>query len=291
MVADLQEPGLTLGAAAHAFAVRRSPQVIVAVLVTALAARVALGRWSWWDLLAPALIVAAQPFTEWVIHVFLLHFRPRRVRGRTLDPLVARKHRDHHADPRDVSLVFVPMPALLLLVLGLAAVLLLALPLARALSALVAAYAMLFAYEWTHYLIHTAYRPRHVPYRAVWRAHRNHHFRNEHYWFGVTMHLADRVLGTFPERGDVEVSPTARTLGVETRLNAPQYPARAASRYASSSSVPSAARTPVRPTPSSAHSSASVSVSSTFPQARAPSAVRQATMPRSGVPSRSKVTV
>jgi len=30
------------------------------------------------------------------------------------------------------------------------------------------------------------------------------------------MHLADRVLGTFPERGTVEPFPTARTVGVET---------------------------------------------------------------------------
>jgi hypothetical protein len=29
------------------------------------------------------------------------------------------------------------------------------------------------------------------------------------------MHLADHVLGTFPERSAVELSPTARTLGVE----------------------------------------------------------------------------
>jgi sterol desaturase/sphingolipid hydroxylase (fatty acid hydroxylase superfamily) len=75
---------------------------------------------------------------------------------------------------------------------------------------------MLFAYEWTHFLIHSSYRPRHAPYRYVWRAHRNHHFRNERYWFGVTMHLADHVLGTFPERSAVEVSATVRTLGIES---------------------------------------------------------------------------
>ncbi|HEX3334250.1 MAG TPA: sterol desaturase family protein, partial [Acidimicrobiales bacterium] len=166
-------------------------------------------------LLVPALLVAAQPFTEWLVHVFLLHFRPRTIGGRHLDPLVARKHRDHHADPKDLALVFVPMPALLLLVLGLAAVLLTTMPLSRGLSALAAAYAVLFTYEWTHFLIHSSYRPRHRPYRSVWRVHRNHHFRNEHYWFGVTVHLADHVLGTFPDRSGVEVSPTARTLGVE----------------------------------------------------------------------------
>ena len=49
----------------------------------------------------------------------------------------------------------------------------------------------------------------------MWRAHRLHHFRNEHYWFGVTMHLADHVLSTYPGKLDVELSPTARTLGVD----------------------------------------------------------------------------
>ena len=47
------------------------------------------------------------------------------------------------------------------------------------------------------------------------RAHRLHHFRNERYWFGVTMHLADHVLSTYPGKLDVELSPTARTLGAD----------------------------------------------------------------------------
>jgi sterol desaturase/sphingolipid hydroxylase (fatty acid hydroxylase superfamily) len=214
-VADTEGSALSLAGAVRVFASWRSPQLIAALLLAAVAGRAAVGQWSWWDLLVPALILAAQPFTEWLIHVFLLHFKPRTIAGRRVDPLVARKHRAHHADPKDTGLVFVPMPALLLLVLGLAAVLLPTLGLSRGLSALVAAYAMLFAYEWTHYLIHSSYRPRHSLYRYVWRAHRNHHFRNENYWFGVTMHLADHVLGTFPDRAAVEVSPTARTLGVE----------------------------------------------------------------------------
>jgi len=209
------EAALSWRAAAGEFARWSSPRVIAVALAATVAARVAVGRWSWWDLLGPAIVLAAQPFTEWLIHVFLLHFRPRRLGRVAVDPLVARKHRAHHADTKDAGLVLVPMPALLLLVLGLAAVLLPTLPPSRALSVLVAAYAMLFVYEWTHYLIHSSYRPRHRPYRAVWRAHRNHHFRNEHYWFGVTMHLADHVLGTYPERSEVALSPTARTLGVE----------------------------------------------------------------------------
>ncbi len=59
----------------------------------------------------------------------------------------------------------------------------------------------------------------------------------------------------------------------------------------SSVSAPSAANVPVRPIPSSAQSRASVSGSKMLPQARLSPAVRQATMPRSGLPSRSNVTV
>ena len=215
MQAAAQERLTLRRAAAIFFTGHGSPRLIALCLAGALAGRLAIGGWSWWDLLGPAVLVAAQPFTEWTIHVFLLHFRPRRIGRLRVDPLVARKHRAHHADPKDLPLVFIPMPTLLGLLAGLAAVCLAALPLERGLTTLVAALAILMTYEWTHYLIHSTYRPRHRLYRYVWRAHRNHHFRNEHYWFGVTVHVADHVLGTFPEKTAVEVSPTARTLGVE----------------------------------------------------------------------------
>ncbi|HEY1830313.1 MAG TPA: sterol desaturase family protein [Acidimicrobiales bacterium] len=206
---------LTLRGAARVFIGQRTPKIIIVALAATVAGRVVVGQWTWWDLLGPAILLAVQPFTEWAIHVFLLHFKPVTWRGRRLDPLVARKHRAHHADPKDLGLVFVPLPALVALIAGMALGFLLALPLDRGLSVLVVGYAMLLAYEWTHYLIHSTYRPRHAVYRYAWRAHRNHHFRNEHYWFGVTMHLADHVLRTFPEKTAVEVSPTARTLGVD----------------------------------------------------------------------------
>ncbi len=210
-----QEPGLTLSDAARIFFSQRSPRIIAPTFAGVLAARVVAGRWSRRDAAVPAAVVALQPLTEWTIHVFLLHLRPRRVAGIRIDPLVARKHRAHHADPKDLELVFVPLPALVGLMGGLAAVAGTTLPRRRALTALTSTYGVLLVYEWTHYLIHTAYRPRHALYRKTWRAHRNHHYRNENYWFGVTMHQADHLLGTYPERSDVEASPTARTLGVE----------------------------------------------------------------------------
>jgi hypothetical protein len=214
-MAEPTDRSLSLRGAVALFARFGSPRSIVVLLLAALAGRVAVVGWSWWDLLGPGVVLAAQPFTEWTIHVFVLHFRPRTIGRVRIDPLVSRKHRAHHADPKDLPLVFIPLPALAFLVAGVSAICLAALPLERGLTTLVAALCVLATYEWTHFLIHSTYRPRHALYRYVWRAHRNHHFRNEHYWFGVTVHVADHVLGTFPERTAVPVSPTARTLGVE----------------------------------------------------------------------------
>ena len=49
-------------------------------------------------------------------------------------------------------------------------------------------------------------------YRSIWRTHRLHHFKNEHYWHGITNTISDRALGTFPEQREVERSRTARDL-------------------------------------------------------------------------------
>ena len=74
---------------------------------------------------------------------------------------------------------------------------------------------MIFLYEWTHFLIHTAYRPRSAAYKAIWRNHRLHHFKNEHFWHGVTNNFSDRVLGTNPDQREVAKSDTARALAAE----------------------------------------------------------------------------
>lgn len=61
--------------------------------------------------------------------------------------------------------------------------------------------------------MHTDYKPRGRAYKAVWRSHRLHHFKNEHYWFSVTTSgTSDRVLGTYPDPGTVDTSPTAKNL-------------------------------------------------------------------------------
>lgn len=207
----------TLGACARFFFGKASVRIITPLLVAVTVLRVREGGWGWGDLLVAVGILALEPFTEWGIHVHVLHFKPRTWRGHRVDLHAAAKHRAHHRNPGDPHSSFVPLPDLA--ALGVAGYLVFWMVTrgdhGTLLTASMVGLGMLLTYEWTHFLIHTAYPPRGRYYRALWRAHRWHHYRNEHYWMGVTVHLADHVLGTFPDRSEVPTSPTARTLGVE----------------------------------------------------------------------------
>ncbi|MER7956212.1 sterol desaturase family protein [Streptomyces sp. NPDC096030] len=205
---------VTLGGAFRAFWRHPSPWMISGTLVTVLACRIVLGDWRVTDAYAPVILLLLFPFLEWLIHVFVLHWRPRKVAGVVLDTLLARKHREHHVDPRDVPLVFIPWRALVWVVVGYNAIALVVFPrLGQALTFMLSVAVTGLVYEWTHYLIHSDYRPRSRAYKAVWRNHRLHHYKNEHYWFTVTTTAsADRLLGTYPDPATVQTSPTAKNL-------------------------------------------------------------------------------
>jgi hypothetical protein len=207
--------GFTLADAGREFWKHPSPWMLGAVFVVALTARIIVGDWRITDALVPLTMIAVFPFFEWIIHVFILHWRPKRLGRLTIDSLLSREHRAHHVDPRSIPLIFIPWKSLVSWVLPLAvAISLLAFPrLGLGLTYLVFIAAMGLGYEWTHYLIHTDYKPKTPVYRAIWRNHRNHHYKNEHYWFTVTSSgTADRVLGTYPDMATVATSPTAKNL-------------------------------------------------------------------------------
>jgi hypothetical protein len=211
---------LRLPEAARIFAAYGSPRIMEVVAAAAVIARLAVGRLSWADLVVVGAILAIEPFAEWLLHVFVLHLRPRIVAGRRIDPLFAGRHRMHHRDPRNIPLVFVPLPVLAGFFVGLGAVSGLAFGDHRlGLTAFATMTTFLFAYEWSHYLIHSPYVPRSAAFRAVWRAHILHHYKNEQYWFGVTNPVADYVLRTHPAKNAVPTSPTARTLGVDDEFS------------------------------------------------------------------------
>jgi hypothetical protein len=210
--------GLTLSDAGREFWKYPSPRMLGAMLVAALIARVIVGDWQITDVLVPLVMLALFPFFEWIIHVFILHWRPKRLGRLTIDSLLAREHRAHHVEPRSVPLIFIPAKSLLRVIPLTVAIAVFAFPgLPMGLTYLVFVSMLGLGYEWTHYLIHTDYKPKSRVYRAIWRNHRQHHFKNEHYWFTVTSSgTADRVLGTYPDQATVATSPTAKNLHAAT---------------------------------------------------------------------------
>ena len=192
-----------------------SPRLLLCAFAVAATARIWLGGWSLWDLVPPAVIALLWPLEEWLIHVFILHSKPKRIGRFTFDGRVPRKHRAQHRDPWNYDLLCIPFHSFsyaLPLVALLCYVLTPSLELG--LTALASFLLLALHYEAVHFLIHTRVAPRGAYYRALWRNHRLHHFKNEHHWFGVTRLEADRLLGTAPAAAAVPASDTARTLGV-----------------------------------------------------------------------------
>jgi hypothetical protein len=214
----------TLGGAWQDFLRRSSPWVISGFVLVLAAVRVAIGGFGWPDLVAIAAMCAVYPFGEWAIHVYLLHMKPKMIRGRKIETVASRAHRAHHREPHDLDMILLywwQVASLLLLAVpetvaagGLIVWLITGtIPWGALATATLTGYVLVFGYEWTHFLIHTAYRPRSRIYQAIWKNHRLHHFKNEHFWHGVTNNVSDRVLGTNPEQQEVPRSETARTLG------------------------------------------------------------------------------
>lgn len=203
-----------------------SPRMMMIGLSIAVAARLTLvdpvpARW---DLVAVLIVAALIPFVEWFIHLVVLHARPRRFGGLRLDPGAG--HRQHHLNPASVNWVLLRgVDAVLFQVINAGVVVvvvggplwLVGAPLAGPiLTGVVASVSGLLHYEWSHFLFHTAYRPRSRYYRRLKSNHRLHHWRNERYWLGITTNAADRLLGTYPaSRSAVPLSTTAKTLGID----------------------------------------------------------------------------
>jgi hypothetical protein len=206
----------TLDHAWREFRANRSPKVIALAIAAALVLRLALGGFTYWDAVAVVAMIVVYPFGEWAIHVYLLHAKPFRMRGRRVELPSSAAHREHHERPNYLGLILLaPLEAAALLLLAVPVVLAVFstfMPVPALVTAALTGYVLIGIYEWTHFLIHTAYRPRSAAYKAIWRNHRLHHFKNEHYWHGITNTVADHVLRTAPDQKDVPRSRTARTL-------------------------------------------------------------------------------
>ena len=157
------------------------------------------------------MVLGAQPFTEWLIHVYILHVQPgRNWLNNAFDRAAGIAHRLHHQDPYDLRWQFIH-PRVVIGGLVFDATVIAVFRSAPALTFVTVAILLTTVYEWVHFLIHTDVPAKRAPYKQLHRAHRMHHYRNEDYWLGVTNHLGDRVLRTYPAKDDVPVSRTATT--------------------------------------------------------------------------------
>ena len=211
--ASLSDSPNTLGEALRYFLSESSPRVLIAAIAVAHTARGAVGGASLWDLVVAGGLVLYWPLNEWLIHVFVLHSKPRQIGRFRFDPPVPRKHRRHHQDPWNLPLVFIPMHSFLYTLPLLTALGFLLAPTPQLALTGISTYLILgLHYEWVHMLCHTRVVPRSAAYRRLIRNHRLHHFKNEKYWHGVSRLAADRWLGTSPDPERTERSATARTL-------------------------------------------------------------------------------
>ncbi len=211
-------PPLTLPQAVRSFFRHPTPYIFVGAVGGSWIAKIAVGGWSLGDLIVALIIVALWPIQEWLLHVYILHFKPRVFLGRRIDLLAGRMHRAHHREPGRPELIFIPTAIVLASLVVLPAAWLLPGPLARGLTGLGTYYVFALRYEWTHFLIHTTHRPQSRRFKRWWLNHRLHHYRNEHYWYGVSMLLGDKILGTAPDPKATPISPTCMTLGIEAEL-------------------------------------------------------------------------
>ena len=209
----------TLGQALRVFFSRPGPRLIAKNAAVAWGVRAFLGPPVLSELAICAGVVAWWPFQEWLAHKYLLHLEPREIFGKKLDPLFSQKHRKHHVNPRDIDLTLLPMEVVRGAMPGnIAAWLLLAGVRRQAVTGIAAYATMALAYEWTHFIVHTGYKPKSEYAKKVRKNHRLHHYRNENYWLGFVAPLVDRVFGTDPDPRKVPASKTVRDLfGLEAR--------------------------------------------------------------------------
>lgn len=161
--------------------------------------------------IAIAIGIVTYATSEYVVHRFLFHMKAPR--HPFFLKLLRRLHYDHHVDPNNVKLLFLPLwfsiPAFLLysfIFYKFAESIQLTLAFAAGLLGY-----FLF-YEWKHYVAHKPIAPKTFLGKEMKRHHLLHHFKNENYWFGVTHSTYDKAFGTYPDNRSVEKSPTAKNL-------------------------------------------------------------------------------
>ncbi len=155
--------------------------------------------------------MAGYTAVEYTTHRFLFHIKTPK--NAFLLKAIKRLHYDHHSDPNNLHLLFLPvwysMPNILI-VAGILYLITGSLIITNA--AITGVILFLLYYEWVHYIAHRPFQPLTPWGRWIKKVHLWHHFKNENYWYGVTNPVYDVLLGTFKDQKEVETSKTAKNL-------------------------------------------------------------------------------
>ena len=185
-------------------------------------AAVTLGLTAWqlspWTPLALLIGFAWFFPNEYAVHRWVYHKAAvsKDVRG------AAKSHILHHVDPTDLYRIFnAPSFSVTIGVAYLFVAWALTGSLAVAAAFSLGNFLALLYYEYTHF---TAHRPGVTPWlpwnRFLKKMHLWHHYKNEHYWFGVTTKRFDQMFRSYPAPDDVAKSPTVRSLVAPEELQA-----------------------------------------------------------------------
>ena len=149
--------------------------------------------------------------SEYTTHRFMLHAAPQK--NAFVLGLQHRLHYDHHVNPSELGLLFLPV-WFVIPVASLTLALYLAATRNGSTSAalLLGSVLGLLWYEWVHYVAHIPFVPKTPFGRWIKKYHLWHHFKNEHMWFGVTNPSMDFVGRTFARVDEIDRSDTTRVL-------------------------------------------------------------------------------
>lgn len=194
------------------------PRLILSMMVVSWVTRISIGSWQRTDLFATVIIVALWALQEVLAHRYILHARPWAVGGHLVD--IGRFHRDHHLDPTNLAKGFAPKMVVCLLpfvvlVLGW----LFTTTWSTTLTITSVWLTLGLNYEWTHFYVHSPYKPRTWWGKMLKRNHLLHHFHNETLWWEVsTPGIVDRLImkmrgfSFFANPREIPRSPTTHTI-------------------------------------------------------------------------------
>ncbi|MBN8207734.1 sterol desaturase family protein [Bacillus sp. NTK071] len=151
---------------------------------------------------------------EYTTHRFFFHLKTPK--NPVLLKVLQRLHYDHHKDPNNLHLMFLPIwytiPQFLLISYF---IYLITHQLGSSVAVGLGLMFMLLFYEWKHYIAHQPIVPRTKFGKWLKKTHLLHHYKNENYWYGVTNPFVDIILGTFKDEKTVDKSKTAKSLEMQ----------------------------------------------------------------------------